>query len=127
MKEPQVGQKWHLPDLDRPGNRFATLIGDYEAGPGAPFLKEMSLHFYRLEESDVDTQRPHQEDELYYVLQGKRTLEISTEAENMNVEVKAGDVVYVPKGARHRFTGSGMISLLVFFAPSFTGPEQANA
>jgi mannose-6-phosphate isomerase-like protein (cupin superfamily) len=124
MKKPQPGQKWHLPDLDRPGNRLITMIGDHEAEPGTPLLNELSLHFYRLEESEPDLQRPHLEDELYYVLQGQRTLEISTDTENISVEVKPGDVVYVPKKARHRFVGSSMISLLVFFAPSYTGPEQ---
>src|SRR4051812_32315832 len=121
MAKPQTGQKWHIPDLDQKGNRFATMIGDYEAQPTAPFLKEMSLHFYRLEESDIDTQRPHHQDELYYVLQGERTLEISTDTENVSVAAKTGDIIYVPKGAAHKFVGNSAISLLVFFAPNFTG------
>lgn len=126
MNKPQAGQKWHLPDLDRPGTRLKTLIGDYEAEPGTPFLQEMSLHFYRLEASEPDLQRPHLEDELYYVLQGQRTLEISTDTENISVELKPGDIVYVPKKARHRFVGNSAISLLVFFAPGYSGPEQTK-
>jgi mannose-6-phosphate isomerase-like protein (cupin superfamily) len=121
-ESPAAGQKWHLPDHDREGNPFETFIGNYEARPGAPFVAELSAHYYRIETGQEDKQSPHHEDELYYVLQGSRDLEIKTASETTIVALKQGDLVFVPKHAPHKFIGEGQISLLVFFGPSFTGP-----
>jgi len=122
LPAPAPGQKWHLPDFDVLGNPFETFIGDYQAKPGAPFVADLSVHLYRLEAGETDTQSPHHEDELYYVLQGGRDIEIKTKAETVVVPLKQGDLVFVPKHAIHKFIGDGQISLLVFFGPSFTGP-----
>lgn len=121
LPPPHPGQKWHIPDYDVHGNPFETFIGNYESKPGAPFVPELSAHYYRLEEGQEDKQNPHHEDELYYVLQGSRDIEIKTN-ETVIVPLKQGDLVFVPKHAAHKFTGNGQISLLVFFGPSFTGP-----
>ena len=122
LEAPFAGQKWHLPDYDKQGNPFATFIGDYEATPGTPFISELSAHYYRLEDGQEDKQNPHHEDELYYVLQGSRDLQIKTTTDSVVVPLKQGDLVFVPKHAVHKFIGEGQISLLVFFGPSFTGP-----
>jgi len=127
LPAPAPGQKWHLPDYDRKGNPFETFIGNYESKPGAPYVPELSAHYYRLEIGEEDKQNPHHEDELYYVLQGARDIEIKTEKETTVVPLKQGDLVFVPKHAKHKFIGDGQISLLVFFGPSFTGPTgQVN-
>lgn len=123
LPAPTPGQKWHLPDYDRKGNPFETFIGDYQSKPGAPFVAELSAHYYRLEVGEDDKQSPHQEDELYYVLQGSRDIEIKTDGKTFVVPLQQGDLVFVPKFATHKFIGEGQISLLVFFGPSFTGPK----
>lgn len=122
LPAPLPGQRWHVPDYDRKGNPFETFIGNYEAKPGAPYVPELSAHYYRLETGEEDKQNPHHEDELYYVLQGARDIEIRSGDETTVVPLKQGDLVFVPKHAKHKFTGDGQISLLVFFGPSFTGP-----
>jgi len=38
-----------------------------------------------------------------------------------NVSLRKGDLVYVPANAEHKFVGDNDISLLVFFAPNYTG------
>jgi mannose-6-phosphate isomerase-like protein (cupin superfamily) len=119
---PTPGQNWHIPDFDKKGNPFETFIGNYQSKPGAPFVKDLSVHYYRLETGEEDKQNPHHEDELYYVLQGDRDLQITTGSESVVVPVKQGDLVFVPKHAAHKFIGTAQISLLVFFGPSFTGP-----
>jgi mannose-6-phosphate isomerase-like protein (cupin superfamily) len=122
LLSPLPGQKWHLPDYDVEGNPFETFIGNYQSKPGAPYVPELSVHYYRLEAGEEDKQSPHHEDELYFVLQGGRSIQIKTENETVIVPLKKGDLVFVPKHAPHKFVGEGQISLLVFFGPNFTGP-----
>ncbi|MEJ0033666.1 MAG: cupin domain-containing protein [Bacteroidota bacterium] len=118
---PTPGQTWHLPDLVRGPKDFLTMIGNYQIDQPTPFLNEMSIHFFRLKKGAVDTQRPHRQDELYYVLDGSRTLYVKSNGKETNVSLKTGDLVYVPAAAEHRFIGDEEISLLVFFAPNYTG------
>jgi mannose-6-phosphate isomerase-like protein (cupin superfamily) len=119
--QPLPAQTWHLQDLLAGQKDFLTLIGDYQTDVPTPFLKEMSIHFFRLKKGAVDTQRPHRQDELYYVLEGARTLYVKADGKETNVNLKTGDLVYVPAAAEHRFIGDDEISLLVFFAPNYTG------
>ena len=121
MFPPLPAQTWHLPDLVSGQKDFFTMVGDYQTDGPTPFLKEMSLHFYRLRKGAVDTQRPHKQDELYYVLDGSRTLMVKADGNETNVVLRKGDLVYVPANAEHKFIGDDEISLLVFFAPNYTG------
>jgi mannose-6-phosphate isomerase-like protein (cupin superfamily) len=57
----------------------------------------MALEYYL--PVDEDRQQPHEQDELYVVQEGSALLEI----EGAVLEVAAGDAVFVPAGARHRF------------------------
>jgi mannose-6-phosphate isomerase-like protein (cupin superfamily) len=118
---PLPGQTWHLPDLVNGQKDFVTMIGDYQADGPTPFIKEMSLHFYRLKKGAVDLQRPHRQDELYYVLEGSRNLMVKSDGQEINVSLRKGDLVYVPANAEHKFLGDDEISLLVLFAPNYTG------
>ncbi|MEJ1239971.1 cupin domain-containing protein [Chryseolinea sp. T2] len=122
--KPQMGAKWSLPELMAGTGNFYTMIGDYEAEPKTPFQPEMSLHFYRLPKGEIDMQRPHNEDELYYVLLGSRTIRIVHDGEEVNVPLSTGDLVYVPAHAEHKFIGEEEISLLVFFAPNYSGHSK---
>ena len=116
-----MGAKWSMPELMVSTRNFHTMIGDYDAETTTPFLPEMSLHFYRLPKGEIDLQRPHNEDELYYVLLGSRTLRITSDGEEVNIPLSTGDVVYVPALAEHKFIGDEEISLLVFFGPNYSG------
>lgn len=124
--KPTTGEKWHMPSFVKGTPSFATLIGNYQTSGPTPFVNEMSVHFYRLGVGEKDLQRPHQEDELYYVLEGSRVLHIEENGVGTDVELQTGDLVYVPAKAHHKFIGDDSISLLVFFAPNYTGPRESS-
>lgn len=75
----------------------------------------MSLGVYVLAAGAVDPQKPHREDEVYYVLEGRATVQVGDES----AEVGPGALVFVPAHAFHRFhTIVEDLRLLVFFAPA---------
>lgn len=80
------------------------------------FLNEgsLSLGLYVLEAGSIDTQTPHAEDEVYYVIDGRAAIEVDGERR----PVMAGSMVFVAKNVDHRFVDiEEELSLLVFFAP----------
>lgn len=80
----------------------------------------LSAGLYVLEAGAEDTQKPHTEDEVYYIVSGKGAITVGTEER----AVKAGSVVYVGAAVKHFFhTITERLVLLVLFAPA----EYANA
>lgn len=80
------------------------------------FLSEgtMSLGLYVLPASSVDTQSPHAEDEIYYVVAGRGAIIVAGERR----AVRPGSIVFVAKEVEHRFVDIAEdLSILVFFAP----------
>ena len=69
---------------------------------------------------NIDTQIPHQQDELYIVVRGHGRLNRNGEL----LECKAGDVLFVPAGMEHRFEGfsDDFATWVVFYGPQ--GGEQ---
>jgi mannose-6-phosphate isomerase-like protein (cupin superfamily) len=66
----------------------------------------------------VDRQRPHLEDEVYYVISGRGTILVDGE----DRPVKPGSMVFVARGIAHRFHDiEEDLRVLVFWAP----PHQA--
>jgi mannose-6-phosphate isomerase-like protein (cupin superfamily) len=67
-----------------------------------------------------DRQRPHLEDEVYYVISGRGTIRVAGEDQ----KVKAGSLVFVATGVEHRFHDiEEDLRVLVFWAP----PHAAQA
>ena len=66
---------------------------------------------YVLVAPEPDRQQPHEDDEVYVVLEGSGTLEI----EGRPVELREGTGVFVPAGAEHRFVGYEELIVLVIF------------
>ena len=66
-----------------------------------PFLtaSSLALGLYRLPAGGKDRQQPHDEDEVYVVLEGEAQFEIG----ERRTPVTPGTVLYVPARARHRF------------------------
>jgi mannose-6-phosphate isomerase-like protein (cupin superfamily) len=80
----------------------------------------LSVGLYMLAAGAVDSQVPHTEDEIYYVVSGSGFFQV--EAEHRAVE--AGSVLFVPANVEHRFHSiSQDMTLLVVFAPA----EYTNA
>jgi mannose-6-phosphate isomerase-like protein (cupin superfamily) len=66
---------------------------------------------YVLVAPEPDKQQPHDDDEVYVVLEGSGVLEVAGE----QVELREGHAVFVPAGAEHRFVGYERLSVLVIF------------
>ncbi len=61
-----------------------------------------------------DRQRPHLEDEVYYVISGRATIQVAGE----DRAVTAGSLVFVASGVEHRFHSiEEDLRVLVFWAP----------
>ena len=75
----------------------------------------MSAGVYVLPAGGTDPQKPHREDELYYVVRGHARMKIGSE----DAEVSAGSVIFVEAEAEHRFYDiQEELEVLVFFAPA---------
>lgn len=75
----------------------------------------LSAGLYVLSAGATDVQRPHHEDEMYYVLRGKARFK----AGEQDQEVSAGSVLFVAAEVEHRFYDiAEELAVLVFFAPA---------
>jgi mannose-6-phosphate isomerase-like protein (cupin superfamily) len=88
--------------------RLAAAAGGYEVVHRSTGLE---LGVYVLVAPEPDRQQPHEDDEVYVVLEGSGVLEVEGE----NVELREGHAVFVPAGADHRFVGYEQLSVLVIF------------
>ena len=96
-------------EFDQVRRRLAAGEGGYEVVHSSPGLE---LGVYVLVAPEPDRQQPHEDDEIYVVLEGSGVLEIEGET----VELREGQAVFVPAGAEHRFVGYEQLSALVIFA-----------
>ncbi len=96
-------------DFESVRRRLAAGEGGYEIVHTSPGLE---LGVYVLVAPEPDRQQPHEDDEVYVVLEGTGVLEIEGET----VELKEGQAAFVPAGADHRFVGYEQLSVLVIFA-----------
>jgi mannose-6-phosphate isomerase-like protein (cupin superfamily) len=75
----------------------------------------MSAGLYFLAVGATDPQRPHHEDEMYYVVRGKARFRVGEE----DRDVSAGSVLFVAAEVEHRFYNiREELMALVFFAPA---------
>jgi len=85
-----------------------------QAGGGYEIVHEsagLEVGVYVLGAPEADRQQPHEDDELYIVLEGTGVLEVEGE----QVPVKEGTAVFVEAGADHRFSAYEHLSVLVIF------------
>jgi len=81
------------------------------------FIRQPSLSvgLYMLSAGAIDQQEPHTEDEVYYVINGRASIQVANESR----PVEAGSVVFVQANIEHRFhTITEDLTILVFFAPA---------
>jgi mannose-6-phosphate isomerase-like protein (cupin superfamily) len=71
----------------------------------------LEMGVYVLVAPEPDRQQPHDDDEVYVVLDGTGVLEVEGES----VPVSVGDAVFVEAGADHRFTAYEQLAVLVLF------------
>jgi mannose-6-phosphate isomerase-like protein (cupin superfamily) len=98
--------------------RLDDLDAERAANDGAylQFLRErnMSAGLYALDAGTADPQRPHRQDEIYFVVSGRASITVGEET----TMVARGSVVYVPAGMPHKFHHiSEDLRVLVVFSP----------
>ena len=77
----------------------------------------MSAGVYTLPAGAIDRQKPHKEDEMYYVVRGWARMRVGSE----DRAVSQGSVIFVAAEVEHRFYDiAEELVLLVFFAPAET-------
>jgi mannose-6-phosphate isomerase-like protein (cupin superfamily) len=75
----------------------------------------LSAGVYLLPAGGTDPQKPHKEDEVYYVVRGSAMMRVGSEEQ----EIKAGSVIFVAAKVEHRFFDiREELEVLVFFAPA---------
>ena len=78
-------------------------------------VPSMSAGLYVLSPGATDPQKPHHEDEMYYVIRGRARFKAGTE----DREVSAGSMIFVAAEVEHRFYDiTDELAVLVFFAPA---------
>jgi mannose-6-phosphate isomerase-like protein (cupin superfamily) len=103
---------------------FASLpeIEEQRTVSGKPYreflrVSAMSAGLYVVPAGATDRQKPHREDEMYYVVRGRARFKAGSE----DREVSAGSLIFVAAEVGHRFYDiAEELALLVFFAPAET-------
>jgi mannose-6-phosphate isomerase-like protein (cupin superfamily) len=98
----------HAFEIEEAKERLSAAGGGYEIVHRSPGLE---VGVYVLVAPEPDRQQPHDDDEIYVVLEGRGVLQVESE----RVELREGSAVYVPAGAEHRFVGYELLSVLVIF------------
>ncbi|MFZ0760780.1 MAG: cupin domain-containing protein [Candidatus Sulfotelmatobacter sp.] len=101
---------------------FTSLpeIEEQRAGSGRPYreflrVPAISTGLYVLPVGGTDRQKPHREDEIYYVLRGRGRVR----ADGEDREVSTGSLIFVAAEVEHRFYDiTEELAVLVVFAPA---------
>jgi quercetin dioxygenase-like cupin family protein len=100
-----------LPEIHSQGVDREKLYREFLRVPS------MSAGVYVLAAGAIDGQKPHHEDEVYYVIRGRARFKVGSE----DHEVLAGSVVFVAAEVEHRFYDiTEELAVLVLFAPAET-------
>lgn len=77
----------------------------------------MSAGVYSLAADGTDPQKPHKEDEMYYVVRGRARMRVGSQ----DHAISQGSVIFVAAELEHRFYDIAQeLVVLVFFAPAET-------
>ena len=109
---------------DSPWRTFhlRELLEEHEAS-GRPYLEflrvpSLSSGIYRMAAGSKDLQAPHDEDEVYFVIEGRGRVRVGEEEHS----VERGSILYVRQSEEHSFFEvEEDMTLLVFFASGGPG------
>jgi mannose-6-phosphate isomerase-like protein (cupin superfamily) len=108
---------WRVFDLHSVIEKAAAANSPYREFLRVPAL---SCGVYRLKVGARDLQGPHDEDEVYYVLEGRARMRVG----EREISVEPGSVLYVSATEEHSFFEIVEdMTLLVFFATGGPGGE----
>lgn len=105
-----MSETWQLFDLQKLKNALSDDPVSYRE-----FLQVESMHcgLYHLKAGSKDMQNPHDEDEMYFVLEGRAKLSVDGSTQ----DVAPGTLLYVKASAEHTFFEiEEDMTLLVIFA-----------
>jgi mannose-6-phosphate isomerase-like protein (cupin superfamily) len=103
-----TGIQQHLFDVAAAKRRLQEGSGGYEIVHTSPGLE---VGVYVLVAPEPDRQQPHEDDEVYIVLEGTGTLQVEDE----EIDLVEGQAMFVAAHAEHRFAAYEQLSLLVIF------------
>jgi mannose-6-phosphate isomerase-like protein (cupin superfamily) len=114
MTPPEV-QFFSITEIDQQRAQSGKLYREFLRVPA------MSAGVYVLAPGSSDPQKPHHEDELYYVVRGRARFKADGSTDKQDSEVTAGSIIFVTAGVLHRFYDiTEELTVLVFFAPAET-------
>jgi mannose-6-phosphate isomerase-like protein (cupin superfamily) len=100
---------FHIDDLSRQRGESGKRYLEFLRVPA------LSAGVYVLPKGGADPQKPHHEDEIYYVIRGRARMQIGSD----HAEVRPGSVIFVEAELEHRFYEiEEELYVLVFFAPA---------
>jgi mannose-6-phosphate isomerase-like protein (cupin superfamily) len=100
---------FHIDDVSRQRRDRSKFYFEFLRVPA------MSAGVYVLPKGGSDPQKPHREDEMYYVVRGRARMQIGSD----HAEVRSGSVIFVEAEREHRFYDiEEELEVLVFFAPA---------
>ncbi len=100
---------FHIADLNDERGKQNKLYLEFLRVPA------MSAGVYVLPKGGSDPQKPHREDEMYYVVRGRAYMQIGSDV----AEVHPGSIIFVEAEQEHRFYDiAEELEVLVFFAPA---------
>jgi quercetin dioxygenase-like cupin family protein len=100
-----------LPEIDEQRSASGQSYREFLRMPA------MSAGLYVLAAGGTDGQKPHREDEIYYVVRGRARFKAGSE----DREISAGSVIFVAAQVGHRFYDiTEELAVLVVFAPAET-------
>jgi mannose-6-phosphate isomerase-like protein (cupin superfamily) len=100
-----------LPEIDEQRSESGQSYREFLRMPA------MSAGLYVLPAGGTDRQKPHREDEIYYVVRGRARFKAGSE----DREISAGSVIFVAAQVGHRFYDiTEELAVLVVFAPAET-------
>ncbi len=95
-------------DVNAAKQRLIAAGGGYEIIHESPGLE---IGVYVLVAPEPDRQQPHEDDEVYIVLDGSGVLEV----EGNRLDLDEGHFAFVPAHVEHRFVAYEQLSVLVVF------------
>jgi quercetin dioxygenase-like cupin family protein len=100
-----------LPEIDEQRSESGQSYREFLRMPN------MSAGLYVVPAGGTDGQKPHREDEIYYVVRGRARFKAGSE----DREISAGSVIFVAAQLGHRFYDiTEELAVLVVFAPAET-------
>jgi mannose-6-phosphate isomerase-like protein (cupin superfamily) len=95
-------------DVQSAQRRLTEAGGGYEIVHESPGLE---IGVYMLVWPEADRQQPHEDDEVYVVLEGSGVLEV----DGKRVDLDKGRGAFVPAHVEHRFVAYEQLAVLVIF------------